>query len=172
MDQRRILARDRRAAAIHEAGHLVVARWAGAEIASAWIVQNDNPAPDEKTYGGRVQIVQIGGIDPRRRRMIGVAGAVAEHLGAGGWIEDLWPEDSSISESDWSLAGCEPGQADEAIARAIDSVGRMLRLDGPVWPQVLREARRLVVEARRSDQLARLQEDTVPGGLRSRALAR
>jgi hypothetical protein len=101
MDQRRILARDRRAAAIHEAGHLVVARWAGAEIASAWIVQNDNPAPDEKTYGGRVQIVQIGGIDPRRRRMIGVAGAVAEHLGAGGWIEDFWPEDSSISESDW-----------------------------------------------------------------------
>ena len=92
MQKQRIFARDRRRAAIHEAGHLVVARWAGAQIVSAWIVQNDNPAPGEKTYAGRVQIAQIGGIAPHRRRMIGVAGAVAEHLGAGGLIEDLWPE--------------------------------------------------------------------------------
>lgn len=149
MQRQRIFARDRRRAAIHEAGHLVVARWAGVQIVSAWIIPNDNPAPGEKTYAGRVQIAQIGGIAPHRRRMIGVAGAVAEHLGAGLWIENFSLEDSSVSESDWSLAGCEAGQADEAIARAIYSVGRMLRLDGPVWPQVLREGRRLVVEAGR-----------------------
>jgi len=80
--------------------------------------------------------------------MIGVAGAVAQYLGQGGWIEDFSLGDSSMSESDWALVGDEPGQDDIALYKAIESVGRMLRLDGPIWPRVLREARRLIVEAR------------------------
>jgi hypothetical protein len=37
-----------------------------------------------------------------------------------------------MSESDWRLAGCEPGQADDVLWRAIENVGRMFRLDGPI----------------------------------------
>jgi hypothetical protein len=143
MDRKRIAARDRRSAAVHEAGHLVVARWAGAEITSAWIAPNNSPAADEKTWGGGVQIVDRTVLDPHRRRMIGVAGLIAEHLWGGGWIDDFWPE-GNMSESDWHMAECEPDQPDEALWRAIDSVGRMFTVDGPVWPVVLREARRLI----------------------------
>ncbi|OAF11765.1 hypothetical protein AYJ54_07855 [Bradyrhizobium centrolobii] len=125
-----------------------MARWAGAEIASAWILPNEDPVPDEKTWSGRVQIGGVINIDPHRRRMIGVAGAVAEHLWFGGWIENFDPDDSSISESDWHLAGSEPGHSDDALWKAVESTGRMLRLDGPVWPRVLHEARRLIVGAR------------------------
>jgi hypothetical protein len=53
-----------------------------------------------------------------------------------------------MSESDWQMAGCEPDQPDDAFWRAIDSVSRMFRVDGPMWPVVLREARRLIVESR------------------------
>jgi hypothetical protein len=79
--------------------------------------------------------------------MVGVAGAIAEHLWRDCWIEDFWPE-GSMSESDWQLTGHEPEQPDDAFWRAIDSVGRMFGADGPVWPMVLRGARRLIVKSR------------------------
>jgi hypothetical protein len=94
-----------------------------------------------------LQIIDGTIVDPHRRRMIGVAGAIAEHLWQDGWIEDFWPE-GNMSESDWQMAGCEPDQPDDAFWRAIDSVSRMFRVDGPMWPVVLREARRLIVESR------------------------
>jgi len=56
MNPRRTLARDRRPAAIHEAGHVVVARQLGIEISSAWIAPNDGGLPDERTWIGRVQM--------------------------------------------------------------------------------------------------------------------
>jgi hypothetical protein len=40
MNSKRTFARDRRIAAVHEAGHLVIAMRLGFEIASAWIVPN------------------------------------------------------------------------------------------------------------------------------------
>lgn len=145
MDRKRIAARDRRNAAVHEAGHLVVARWAGAEIASAWIIPNDGLAADEKAWGGRVQICgRI--VDPHRRRMVGVAGAIAEHLWRDGWIEDFWPD--GMCDADWQFAGYELDQPDDAFWRAVDSVDSMFRADGPVWPAVLHEARRLIVDSR------------------------
>jgi hypothetical protein len=146
MDRKRIAARDRRNAAVHEAGHIVVARWARAGVASAWIIQNDGLAADEKAWAGRVQIISVSDVNPHRRRMIGVAGAVAEHLWCDGWIEDFWPD--GMSDSDWRLAGCGPDEYDDALWHAIHSVGRMFRADGPVWPAVLREARRLIVNSR------------------------
>jgi hypothetical protein len=58
------------------------------------------------------------------RRMVGMAGSVAEHLWFGGWIEDHYPD--GMSESDWYLAGCSPSdepydpimEAAEEVARA------------------------------------------------------
>jgi hypothetical protein len=42
MDRKRIAARDRRTAAVHEARHIIVARHCGCQIASAWIVPTDH----------------------------------------------------------------------------------------------------------------------------------
>jgi hypothetical protein len=114
MMTKRILARDRRMAAVHEAGHVVVARRLGLRISSAWIVPNEREtAADEQTWSGRVQIESLQGVDQLSRRMVGVAGAVAEWVWWGGWIEDC--------ESAWG-----PG-ADRRYKRLInwDSVGSM-----------------------------------------------
>ena len=47
---------ERRLAAVHEAGHLVMARRFGFHILAAWITPNPEPAADEKTWRGSVQI--------------------------------------------------------------------------------------------------------------------
>jgi hypothetical protein len=56
MNPKRILARERRSAAIHEAGHVVIARRLGFELLSAWIAPHDGEEPDDRTWIGRVQI--------------------------------------------------------------------------------------------------------------------
>jgi hypothetical protein len=148
MDWKRIIARDRRDAAVHEAGHVVVARQFGCEIASAWIIPVDNPGPDETTWTGRVQIKPPA--DPLARRMVGVAGEVAEHLWASGWIEDFCPY--AMSEGDRRLAGWDSEEPDDALIDALldaaAEVGRLLSRDGPQWQTLIAETRRLIVQSR------------------------
>jgi hypothetical protein len=50
-DQRRIAARDRRGAAVHEAGHLVVAANFGLHPLSAWITPNESAGRSEVVEG-------------------------------------------------------------------------------------------------------------------------
>jgi hypothetical protein len=148
MNSKRILARDRRQAAVHEAGHVVVARRLGLRISSAWIVLNEGEAAaDELTWSGRVQIESVHGVDQLSRRMVGVAGAVAEYLWRGRWIEDFFPE-GNMSESDWHLAGCNPDEPDDAIMDAIGEVGRLFEHDGFWWQELIAESRRLIVASR------------------------
>jgi hypothetical protein len=146
MDQRRIFARDRRSAAVHEAGHVVVTRILDLEIMSAWIVPNDGD-DTERTWAGRVQIANVRGAGDLARRMVGVAGSVAEHLWRSEWIEDYWP-DEEMSDSDWQLAGCEPGKPDDLFENAIQEVADLLVRDGPGWKMLVAESRRLIVASR------------------------
>jgi hypothetical protein len=131
---------------VHEAGHVVVARRFGLRISSAWIVPNEGAEADEVTWAGRVQI-QTSGTPEMARRMVGVAGAVAEWLWRGGWIEDYFPE-GTMSESDWHLAGCNPDEPDDALMDAIGEVGRLFERDSLAWQELIAESRRLIVDGR------------------------
>src|SRR5512132_2787417 len=81
---RRWQARDRRIAAIHEAGHTVMARL---EEVSAWpkIWRRDPKDPEWKMFwGGSTQYgVQLLFVTDMSRRRIGVAGVMAEEI----WME-------------------------------------------------------------------------------------
>lgn len=121
----RVQAYDRRIAAIHEAGHAFMAVWLGLE-ADAWIypVQVDDFC-EERTWLGKVDV----GSSTLRRghpniRMVAVAGMVAETLWKNGhdayFLEtDIWEhllaDDDSMPHSDWGLAGCNPGEPDDAL---------------------------------------------------------
>ena len=142
ISSKRLSARERRTSAIHEAGHLVIAAHFGLYPVSAWIVQNEPADPDERTWIGRVQFTSLDQLAPLERRMIGVAGSVAEWLWTGGWIEDYYPE---MSESDWRLAGYEPGKSDDALMDAAEEVGRLLARGGDGWQKMVAESRRLIV---------------------------
>jgi hypothetical protein len=149
MSPKKIRARERRLAAIHEAGHVVVARRLGFELLSAWITPHGGE-PDERTWTGRVQIRRPDEASESGRRMVGIAGSVAEHLWSGGWIEDYSP-DEAMSESDWHLAGCDPDdEPDDVLMDAIEDVGRLFTRDGAGWQELLAEARRLIVASRLS----------------------
>jgi hypothetical protein len=147
MNSKRTLARDRRHAAVHEAGHLVVATRLGFETCSAWIVANDGGGTDEVTWLGRVQIHNPGKLPKTAQRMVGVAGSVAEWLWQGGWIEDYSPE-GLMSESDWHLAGCIPDEPDHALMVAVAEVGRLFERGSQGWQELIAEARRLIVNSR------------------------
>jgi hypothetical protein len=147
MNPKRILARERRVAAIHEAGHVVVSRRLGFELLSAWIAPHDGE-PDDRTWIGRVQIRRSHEASEHDRRMLGVAGSVAEHLWHGGWIEDYSP-DEAMSESDWHLAGCDPDdEPDDVFLDAIEDVGRLFTRNGSGWQELVAESRRLIVASR------------------------
>ena len=74
MNSKRTLARERRLAAVHEAGYVVIARRVGFKIASAWIMSNAGEvAEGERAWTGRLQIVRVRA-DKFACRMVGVAG--------------------------------------------------------------------------------------------------
>lgn len=96
-------------------------------------------------------------MSPEGERLIAVAGFVAELV----WRrqDDESSEDwapvcyrlefpDAMSETDWNLAGCEPGDPDDALLAAAEQVVEMIRRAGPLWPEIVREARRMIVESR------------------------
>jgi hypothetical protein len=157
----RVRARDRRMAAIHEAGHLVIARMFGFP-GSAWIWPNDQP--EEKTWLGRTKRCPIISVNhgkvrvktptKSQDRMIAVAGAVAEAC----WqdraiwrvaVEWDWDDPVVMSDSDWHLSGCPIGRPSPALYTAIDKVEALLRSDcGALWPSLCQTARDLIIENR------------------------
>jgi hypothetical protein len=117
MNSKRILAHDRRQAAVHEAGHVAVARRLGLRISSAWIVLNEGEAAaDELTWSGprpdRKRVRSGSTVSPHGRRCRGGCGiSVARRLD-----RRLLPRRQYVmSESDWHLAGCSPDELDDAI---------------------------------------------------------
>jgi hypothetical protein len=144
----RVIARDRRLAAVHEAGHVVVAARFGLHPDAAWIRRAESP-PEQRAWIGRVKFADLGLLSALERRMLGCAGAMAELLWQREDIHpDYWIEADRMSESDWDLADCEPGEPDDICIEAIEELECLLSEDGPLWSDLLRQARQLIVEAR------------------------
>lgn len=144
----RIEAWDRRKAAVHEAGHVVVARHLGMYASHAILWKNQRPAADDKLWLGRAFIgPRMESLAPDQVRMIAVAGAVAEEVWSHGTMdcpEDffMWPE--AMSAADWAMAGYEPGCLDDGGLDAVEHVAVLLTPGGELWPRLVEEARRLI----------------------------
>jgi hypothetical protein len=80
MSPTRIEARDRRLSAIHEAGHAVIARHIGVHVEWAEISRNDPEDERERAWIGRCRFYRPRPVSRARRLMIGIAGAIAEHV--------------------------------------------------------------------------------------------
>jgi hypothetical protein len=143
----RVFARDRRLAAIHEAGHVVIANMLSVDVALAYIYEPHNHADPQfqKTWTGRTYY-NLKKANPRQRRMIGVAGAVAELCCDGEFVDDdYWTDPNMMSESDWRLTLCRPGAPDEKCCEAIYAVGAVLERGAPLWGDLVMKARDLIV---------------------------
>jgi hypothetical protein len=152
----RTAARDRRLAAIHEAGHVTVARWRGVN-ASAYLFPTETSDPFEKAWVGQARI----GVKPKTTaqtvRLIAAAGTVAEecwhYRNAPGEFEDPWfweehfQDPNVMSATDWQMARTEPGDPDAKFMRAVETVHAAFTRE--LWPDVLRTARELIINSRR-----------------------
>jgi hypothetical protein len=54
-----------------------------------------------------------------------------------------------IWTSDWRLSGCEPGEPDDVCFEAIENLEGLLSERGPLWVNLLRQARRLIIDTRK-----------------------
>jgi hypothetical protein len=146
-------ARERRLAAIHEAGHVVIAKHLRLRVLQADIRKNDLQDLDEKEWTGSVRF-QTQGVAARKRRMVAVAGLVAESCWEGkddchGLFEFLVFNPDGMSESDWEISGCSYGQPSKQLFDAVEQVFELLNNEtGGLWNALLLEARRLIVDTR------------------------
>ncbi|WP_069880896.1 hypothetical protein [Bosea sp. BIWAKO-01] len=146
MDVRRIIARDRRMAAVHEAGHAVVAMHLGFEVVGAFI--RPNPTDDiysEKSYLGQATYEPPS--DLSQRRLIAVAGVVAEEVWkargpAYGYWPDFVADPACMSPTDWAGTECEPGEPDDNLITAVGEVEDLLA--GELWPKLTALSRKLI----------------------------
>lgn len=151
----RVKAYDRRLAAIHEAGHALMAVHLGYN-ADAWIYPHETDEPlAEKTWLGHMTI--RGGPaedDHPHNRIVAVAGMVAETLWKNGhdedyaepygWEDHLLDEDS-MSFSDWRLACCEPGEPDDGLYDVVAEVASLFM--GDLWNALTAMSRVLMSDA-------------------------
>lgn len=147
--RKRIAARDRRIAAIHEAGHVTMARHVGLTDVSAWLEETRDPGEYDKLWIGhtRYPSPSISRISRRKLAMFAVAGTVAELC----WQRetfaetldfDMWLEPETMSESDWAGCDCEPGNPSPQLLKIIKTVFLLFdREAGKLWPDVVSEAR-------------------------------
>jgi len=146
---KRVIARERRLAAVHEAGHVVVAGRFDLYPDVARIFRAESPAREGRVWIGRVHFPGLGLLSALERRMLGCAGAMAELSWQREEIHaDYWIEADHMSESDWHLAGCPLGEPDDICLEAIEELEYLLSEDGPLWDDLLRQARQLIVDAR------------------------
>ena len=150
---RRIEAVDRRLAAIHEAGHCIVTQWLGCSVIHCYIRPSELTAAEwthDKMWLGRT-CANLKDAKPGQRRKIALAGALAElgWMGSEGCSSgEMLQDPFFMSPSDWSLAGCEPGEPTAALERDFGRVQPMLIRGGKLWPDLLETARELIVESR------------------------
>jgi hypothetical protein len=162
-DPRRVAARDRRISAIHEAGHVVAAQWRSVAMPMAFIWPSGFDGHEYKSWLGSMVN------DPttaENSRLIGVAGAIAEHI----WLGHadtyicniaLWESEEAcrMSPADWQNTRTTPGKPDRKFMTAVRSVHKQFA--GPLWPEVCRVARALIVRSRslRPFEITALQEN-------------
>jgi hypothetical protein len=156
--QAELSALERRIAAIHEAGHVVVGHHLGCELVgchiTARIIRNENAHlfERERTWWGCANFSAVNRLDSLQRRTIACAGFAAERCWRGDNLDpDLWKNPSVMSQMDWAMAECEPGKADRLCVIAINRLGPLLSMGGPLWDDLLRQARQLIIDSRRCD---------------------
>ena len=140
---KRLEARDRRLAAVHEAGHIVVARKLGIPQIDARLTKCANSDPMERTSWSGQHRACLRGVSKQKRTMYAVAGTVAEACWNGLTALDIdWDDRNIMSPTDWAETGREPGNPDRALYKAVDAVFELLNRDnGCLWPRLVREAR-------------------------------
>jgi hypothetical protein len=152
--RKRVFAKDRRMAAVDEAGHLVIARMLKLPVTGAWIGPTDSGAcVFNKTWIGQAVLGPFitKKYTRRQRRMIGVAGVVAERCWRGeDPINDVdWYDLHITSESDWEDIGCTQGEPNDACFNAINQVAVLFaRGAGALWPSLIEVARSLIIQSR------------------------
>jgi hypothetical protein len=148
----RVVARDRRSAAVHEAGHLVIARMLSIKAQAHIYYKVENEDFDllaEKTWSGQT-CTPNESPDRRERSMIAVAGAVAELCWRGELVDEYyWFERNIMSETDWRGTQCVPGEPDETCFEAKAAVTAVLERGASQWNNLVRTARKLIVSSRR-----------------------
>ncbi|MDN4987182.1 hypothetical protein QY049_28885 [Bradyrhizobium sp. WYCCWR 13022] len=148
----KIAAKDRRYAAVHEAGHVVVARYLGLFGVQAEIRKIDPQDYTDKEWVGSTRCLMLD-VDASTRIMVAVAGAVAEACWHNEIFDELYTtlEDSpeQMSQSDWEMSGCSPGEVSEQFWDAMEQVFELLNRDtGKLWNVLLTEARSLIERSR------------------------
>ena len=162
---RRLAAKDRRFAAIHEAGHFVMARWARGRpvrgwFVKAWIEPTGEMPPDRPNELGFVLYKPIWGggvqfpshcrpaLSHRRHLMIGVAGALAEQAWEQRFEDDTDPYlDLDVVAGKMSIPKTgtdEPGNWSRKRINAAHRVFHLLRNE--LWPELIRTSRTLIKE--------------------------
>jgi hypothetical protein len=143
-DSRRIEARSRRLAAVHEAGHLVIAAHHLGIVPLDTRIWRDA----DGSWNGYTEREGWPRPGSRQRRLIAVAGVVAEAAWLG--AEDATEVKAILmNASDWEplrLPGDLRGGA--ILLRTLHEVFQLLRRGGPLWPILVREARKLLIKAR------------------------
>jgi hypothetical protein len=121
----RIIARDRRKAAVHEAGHIVIGESLGHKLLFSYIQPTSTSDPRlEKTWIGQAVFYPIR--LKKEREMVAVAGVVAECCWSGDTFDDiadfLESDGDAMSPSDFALANCEPGQPTRRLLATAEKV--------------------------------------------------
>ncbi|WP_426437794.1 hypothetical protein [Bradyrhizobium genosp. P] len=169
----RTLARDRRLAAVHEAGHAAMAGHVGFRVVDVHIKPSGHSPLDlcNKSWVGRITLDQNGCSNralAKKWRWVALAGAVAEH--AWKYNErvgyDEVEDPAFMSLSDWHMAGSTPAALTGELLDDLDSVCDLLGREGRLWPHLLLISRQLITAASRpsdSGEASRLHLPKVGG---------
>ena len=104
----------------------------------------------EKEWTGSVQCL-VQGVPTKKRILVAVAGFVAEACWKKETVDDLGWELSveEMSQADWKLAGCLPGEPSPQLWNAVEPAFELLNRDtGNLWKELLSKSRRLIVDSR------------------------
>ena len=147
---RRLEAIDRRQTAVHEAGHVVIARELQIPHMGATLLCCPDSDPTEEGRWSGFTKAQLDGLPRPKKAMFGVAGRVAEACWQRRALEEIYWEDPDImSPSDWEAVACEPGGPNDCLEEAAKQVFDLLnRESGRLWPSLIRQARWLILRYR------------------------
>jgi hypothetical protein len=109
-----IEAQDRRRAAVHEAGHAVMARHFGWRGVAAEIWRIEAPTRDRSSWTGRCWLQPPNRVSMRRKRLVAVAGVVAERLWRYGGQREVLRDFSWSRPSTWWKLGVSEAATDHA----------------------------------------------------------
>lgn len=168
----RIVAYERRNAAMHEAAHFSVVCWTGVRHVGAWIapVADCDPHLDRTYTGQTVFGSDYHKLSEIRRFMIGVAGAMGECLWRDGpdpCISDILTYYDLMSSTDWP-EGCSSDEYPAKLERAGEKVVELL--NGALRQPWLSAARSLIVhgevytsrDAKMQTRIARFRKSWQP----------